>query len=159
MHSPAITPDDIAAVPASNPTGNPTADSVARSAGEPATDQALNAAATKTQILAAATTLNPTVNQALSRLTTGSPLSSAAGRTIPSPVIDRRRISSSRPRTHKWLHYAASHRERGMSTAEYAVGTIAACAFAALLFKVVNSPEVLEMLTSLINRALNTGQG
>ncbi|MBB6556509.1 DUF4244 domain-containing protein [Nonomuraea rubra] len=58
----------------------------------------------------------------------------------------------------KWLHYAATHREHGMSTAEYAVGTIAACAFAALLFKVVSSPEVQEMLTSLIDRALKTGQ-
>ncbi|GAB2939649.1 hypothetical protein GCM10027203_46880 [Nonomuraea fastidiosa] len=45
-----------------------------------------------------------------------------------------------------------------MSTAEYAVGTIAACAFAALLFKVVSSSEVQEMLTSLINRALNTAK-
>lgn len=44
--------------------------------------------------------------------------------------------------------------ESGMSTAEYAVGTIAACAFAALLFKIVTSPEVQEMLTDLINRAL-----
>ncbi|NBE99909.1 DUF4244 domain-containing protein [Nonomuraea sp. KC401] len=43
-----------------------------------------------------------------------------------------------------------------MSTAEYAVGTIAACAFAALLFKVVSSPEVQEMLSSLIDRALKT---
>ncbi|WP_246149476.1 DUF4244 domain-containing protein [Nonomuraea turkmeniaca] len=43
-----------------------------------------------------------------------------------------------------------------MSTAEYAVGTIAACAFAALLFKVVSSPEVQEMLSSLIDQALNT---
>jgi hypothetical protein len=46
------------------------------------------------------------------------------------------------------------HRDRGMSTAEYAVGTIAACAFAALLFKIVNSPEVTEMLSALIDRAL-----
>ncbi|MGW2213505.1 DUF4244 domain-containing protein [Nonomuraea sp. NPDC001684] len=30
----------------------------------------------------------------------------------------------------------------------------AACAFAALLFKVVSSPEVQEMLKSLIDRAL-----
>ncbi|MEV0160438.1 DUF4244 domain-containing protein [Nonomuraea fuscirosea] len=60
------------------------------------------------------------------------------------------------PRFSKWVHYAAVNRERGMSTAEYAVGTIAACAFAALLFKVVSSPEVQEMLTALINRALNT---
>ncbi|MEV4174500.1 DUF4244 domain-containing protein [Nonomuraea sp. NPDC049709] len=59
-------------------------------------------------------------------------------------------------RPNKWLHYATVNRERGMSTAEYAVGTIAACAFAALLFKVVSSPEVQEMLTSLIDRALNT---
>jgi hypothetical protein len=58
----------------------------------------------------------------------------------------------------KWLHYAAINRERGMSTAEYAVGTIAACAFAALLFKVVSSPEVQEMLTALINRALKTAE-
>ncbi|MER6944102.1 DUF4244 domain-containing protein [Nonomuraea sp. NPDC000554] len=47
-------------------------------------------------------------------------------------------------------------RDRGMSTAEYAVGTIAACAFAALLFKVVSSPEVSEMLTKLIDQALKT---
>lgn len=51
---------------------------------------------------------------------------------------------------------AAANTERGMSTAEYAVGTIAACAFAALLFKVVSSPEVQEMLSALVNRALNT---
>ncbi|WP_455432788.1 DUF4244 domain-containing protein [Streptosporangium soli] len=44
--------------------------------------------------------------------------------------------------------------DRGMSTAEYAVGTIAACGFAALLFKVVTSPEVRELLVGLINRAL-----
>lgn len=44
--------------------------------------------------------------------------------------------------------------ELGMSTAEYAVGTIAACAFAALLFKVVTSPGVREMLTDLVGRAL-----
>jgi hypothetical protein len=56
----------------------------------------------------------------------------------------------------RWARYAAAHRERGMSTAEYAVGTIAACAFAALLFKVVSSTEVQEMLSSLIDRALKT---
>jgi hypothetical protein len=47
------------------------------------------------------------------------------------------------------------HRDRGMSTAEYAVGTIAACAFAAILFKVVTSSEVQQLITGLINRALN----
>jgi hypothetical protein len=48
-----------------------------------------------------------------------------------------------------------SQRDRGMSTAEYAVGTIAACAFAAILFKVVTSSEVQQLITGLINRALN----
>nr|WP_262495990.1 DUF4244 domain-containing protein [Nonomuraea sp. SYSU D8015] len=72
---------------------------------------------------------------------------------------DRATSRSPRRRSNRWLHYAAANRERGMSTAEYAVGTIAACAFAALLFKVVSSPEVQEMLTSLIDRALNTNSG
>ncbi len=64
-------------------------------------------------------------------------------------------------RCRRWLsdrraRCTAHDRDRGMSTAEYAVGTIAACAFAALLFKVVSSPEVHEMLSSLIDRALKT---
>ncbi len=41
-----------------------------------------------------------------------------------------------------------------MTTAEYAVGTIAAVAFAAVLFKVVSSPAVREALTALVARAL-----
>lgn len=56
--------------------------------------------------------------------------------------------------TDRRAHFMGVHRDRGMSTAEYAVGTIAACAFAALLFKIVNSPEVTEMLSALIDRAL-----
>ncbi|WP_049558467.1 DUF4244 domain-containing protein [Nonomuraea sp. SBT364] len=56
----------------------------------------------------------------------------------------------------RWSRCTGPQRDRGMSTAEYAVGTIAACAFAALLFKVVTSPEVQEMLSSLIDQALNT---
>ncbi len=45
-------------------------------------------------------------------------------------------------------------REAGMSTAEYAVGTVAAAAFAGLLFKIVTSPEVRTMLVGIIHRAL-----
>ena len=44
--------------------------------------------------------------------------------------------------------------DRGMSTAEYAVGTVAAAAFAGLLFKIVTSPEVRRMLLAIIHRAL-----
>ena len=43
----------------------------------------------------------------------------------------------------------------GMTTAEYAVGTVAACAFAAVLLKVVSSQDVLDLLTSVVTRALH----
>ncbi|OLT27916.1 DUF4244 domain-containing protein [Actinomadura sp. CNU-125] len=46
------------------------------------------------------------------------------------------------------------NKDAGMSTAEYAVGTIAAAAFAGLLFKIVTSSEVQEMLLSIVERAL-----
>ncbi|WP_346742724.1 DUF4244 domain-containing protein [Spongiactinospora sp. TRM90649] len=44
--------------------------------------------------------------------------------------------------------------DRGMSTAEYAMGTLAACGFAALLYKVVTGTEIQEALSGLINKAL-----
>lgn len=44
--------------------------------------------------------------------------------------------------------------DSGMSTAEYAVGTVAAAAFAGLLFKIVTSPEVRTMLLAIIKQAL-----
>jgi hypothetical protein len=45
-------------------------------------------------------------------------------------------------------------RDDGMTTAEYAVGTVAAVAFAGILLKVVTSPAVQSALTAIINRAL-----
>ncbi|WP_435880150.1 DUF4244 domain-containing protein [Streptomyces nondiastaticus] len=45
--------------------------------------------------------------------------------------------------------------DAGMSTAEYAVGTVAACALAAVLYKVVTSGAVSAALQGLIGRALN----
>lgn len=44
----------------------------------------------------------------------------------------------------------------GMTTAEYAVGTVAACAFAAVLLKVVTSHDVLALLTGIVTKALHT---
>ncbi|MGH3309902.1 MAG: DUF4244 domain-containing protein [Streptomyces sp.] len=44
--------------------------------------------------------------------------------------------------------------DAGMSTAEYAVGTIAACGFAAVLYKVVTSGAVSAEMQQLIERAL-----
>ncbi|GAA1658608.1 DUF4244 domain-containing protein [Fodinicola feengrottensis] len=43
----------------------------------------------------------------------------------------------------------------GMSTAEYAVGTIAAVAFAGILLKVVTSPGVQSALQAIIGKALH----
>jgi hypothetical protein len=45
--------------------------------------------------------------------------------------------------------------DAGMSTAEYAVGTIAACGFAAVLYKVVTSGAVSGEMQQLIERALH----
>ena len=44
--------------------------------------------------------------------------------------------------------------DAGMNTAEYAVGTLAAVAFAGLLLKVLTSGQVQDALTHLIDRAL-----
>ncbi len=44
----------------------------------------------------------------------------------------------------------------GMTTAEYAVGTVAACGFGAVLYKVVTSDQVANLLSAVIRRALAT---
>ncbi|MFD4693010.1 DUF4244 domain-containing protein [Streptomyces sp. NPDC058463] len=49
----------------------------------------------------------------------------------------------------------SGRQDRGMTTSEYAVGTIAACAFAAVLYKVVTSGPVLSAMQSLIKDALD----
>ncbi|HEY2694015.1 MAG TPA: DUF4244 domain-containing protein [Pseudonocardiaceae bacterium] len=45
----------------------------------------------------------------------------------------------------------------GMSTAEYAIGTIAAAAFAAVLYAVVTGDSVVTALGALVQRALTAG--
>lgn len=49
----------------------------------------------------------------------------------------------------------ATH-DDGMSTVEYAVGTVAAAAFAALLYAIVSGDDVLSALTGIVERALST---
>lgn len=44
--------------------------------------------------------------------------------------------------------------ERGTTTAEYAIGTLAACAFAAVLYKILTGGAVASALSGLIRRAL-----
>jgi hypothetical protein len=46
--------------------------------------------------------------------------------------------------------------DSGMSTVEYAIGTIAAAAFAAILYAVVTGDSIVSALTNIIARALNT---
>ena len=48
-------------------------------------------------------------------------------------------------------------RDDGMTTAEYAVGLIAAVAFAGILYKVVTSGTVVAALTAIVKRALSQG--
>lgn len=45
--------------------------------------------------------------------------------------------------------------DAGMTTAEYAMGTIAACAFAVVLYRVVTSSAVRGTLQGLIEKALD----
>ena len=45
--------------------------------------------------------------------------------------------------------------EAGMTTAEYAVGTVAAVGFAAVLYKVVRSPAIASALSDLVQSALH----
>jgi hypothetical protein len=53
----------------------------------------------------------------------------------------------------RWLRRI--RRDEGMATAEYAVGTIAACALALVLWKVVTGGTVFDQIESLITRALH----
>jgi uncharacterized protein DUF4244 len=46
--------------------------------------------------------------------------------------------------------------DEGMSTVEYAIGTIAAAAFGAILYTVITGDSIVSALTNIINRALNT---
>ncbi|SDM50178.1 Protein of unknown function [Geodermatophilus siccatus] len=55
----------------------------------------------------------------------------------------------------RWARVQAAA-EAGMSTAEYAVGTVAACAFAAVLYRVVTGGSVVEGLSALVADALAT---
>jgi hypothetical protein len=47
------------------------------------------------------------------------------------------------------------HGESGTTTAEYALGTLAACAFAVVLYKLVTGGAVSAALSALLHRALS----
>jgi hypothetical protein len=64
-------------------------------------------------------------------------------------------ISLYRKGIRRLSHLAALDDDSGMSTAEYAVGTIAAAAFAAVLYAVVTGTPVVSGLASLVTKALS----
>lgn len=51
---------------------------------------------------------------------------------------------------------AAMADDSGMSTVEYAIGTVAAAAFGGILYSVVTGDSIVGALTNIINRALST---
>jgi len=63
-------------------------------------------------------------------------------RALPSPLISR-------------LDRMRQQSQAGMTTAEYAVGTLAACAFAATLLAIVRSGAIKSALSNLITSALS----
>ena len=82
----------------------------------------------------------------------------SAGQTVRHPLDVNSRRTSARRRPAWWDRRMRSCRaaaEAGMSTAEYAVGTIAACGFAAVLYKIVTSGPVKSALTAVIEKALH----
>lgn len=44
--------------------------------------------------------------------------------------------------------------QRGMTTAEYAVGTVAACGFGGVLYELLQSTPVTKLLGGLVDKAL-----
>lgn len=63
-------------------------------------------------------------------------------------TVDRAAVPSGRRARLRFLG------DRGMATAEYAVGLIAACAFAAVLYKVVTNGNIYRLIDELAGRAL-----
>lgn len=80
---------------------------------------------------------------------------------------ERKTMPGKEPAEGKMLWHRALHRtwarmtvlatdDSGMSTVEYAIGTIAAAAFGAILYSVVTGDSIIGALTNIINRALTT---
>ena len=53
------------------------------------------------------------------------------------------------------MRFVRRRGDAGMTTAEYAVGTVAACGFGTVLYKIVTSDTVMHLIENLITRALH----
>ncbi|AEA22672.1 DUF4244 domain-containing protein [Pseudonocardia benzenivorans] len=78
-------------------------------------------------------------------------MSRAMSRMLPPPRVPVRFRTALLRRARRLLADDA-----GMSTVEYAIGTLAAAAFAAVLYSVVSGENVVTALTGLVERALST---
>jgi Protein of unknown function (DUF4244) len=56
----------------------------------------------------------------------------------------------------RFVSWLRSRGDLGMTTAEYAVGTVAACGFGTVLYKIVTSDSVMHLVEDLISRALHS---
>lgn len=63
-------------------------------------------------------------------------------------------VQRTRSNTAALIRRLRASAEHGMTTAEYAVGTIAACAFAAVLLAVVQSNMITKLVETLFKTAL-----
>ena len=88
----------------------------------------------------------------LSRIPVAGPTLSRPAET--SPPADVCTPADDRPRRHRRRLRALAGSQRGMTTAEYAVGTVAACGFGGVLYKVVTSDQVARLLSDVLRRAL-----
>lgn len=70
-------------------------------------------------------------------------------------MVTRIRRSEAARRVGKAVAVLRRRGDAGMTTSEYAVGTIAAVAFAAILYKVVTSDAISGALQGLVERALD----
>ncbi len=57
----------------------------------------------------------------------------------------------------RWIRRLDASQDDGMATVEYALVTVAAAAFAAVLIAIIKSPEVRSALASLVSGALGGG--
>ncbi|MFD8704411.1 DUF4244 domain-containing protein [Kitasatospora sp. NPDC059648] len=70
------------------------------------------------------------------------------------PGVQRRRGRGAEARVRRAVR-RRGRSDAGMTTAEYAVGTLGACALAAGLYKVVTSTAITGALTEMLERALH----
>jgi hypothetical protein len=54
------------------------------------------------------------------------------------------------------IHSVQKSGELGIATAEYAVTTVAACGFAGVLYKLLSSESIAQLIGDLLRRALST---